>query len=114
MRILRKFHQEWGGVPQTAGLTLPEMVESAKAGKLKAFYVVGANPVARFGIDPFVFSQSFVVVQDMFLTETAAIADVVLPAANAYEKSGTFTNTCGDVQMVKKAGKSRGTKPISK
>ena len=57
-----------------------------------------------FAIDPFVFSKSFVVVQDMFLTETAFIADVVLPAANAYEKSGTFTNTCGDVQLVKKAG----------
>ncbi len=48
------------------------------------------------GIDPFAFSKSFVVVQDMFLTETAVIADVVLPAANAYEKSGTMTNTCGD------------------
>ena len=40
-----KFHEEWGGVPQTPGLTLPEMVESARSGKLKAFYVVGANPV---------------------------------------------------------------------
>jgi NADH-quinone oxidoreductase subunit G len=40
----------------------------------------------------------------MFLTESAAIADVVLPAANAYEKSGTFTNTCGDLQIIKKAG----------
>ena len=90
-----KFSAEWGAVPQTAGLTLPEMVESGRAGKLKAFYVVGANPVGRFQIDPFVFSQSFVVVQDMFLTETAALADVVLPAANAYEKTGTFTNTCG-------------------
>ena len=44
----------------------------------------------------------------MFLTETATIADVVLPAANAYEKSGTFTNTCGDLQMVKKAGEVSG------
>ena len=104
------FHEEWGGVPQTTGQTLPEMVESAKAGKLKALYVVGSNPVARFGIDPFSFSQSFVVVQDMFLTETATIADVVLPAANAYEKSGTFTNTCGDLQIVKKAGEVTGTK----
>jgi NADH-quinone oxidoreductase subunit G len=72
--------------------------------------VVGANPVGRFDIDPFVFSQSFVVVQDMFLTETAALADVVLPAANAYEKSGTFTNTCGDLQLVKKAGEVSGSK----
>ncbi len=86
------------------------MVESAKAGKLKALYVVGSNPIARFGIDPFAFSQSFVVVQDMFLTETATIADVVLPAANAYEKSGTFTNTCGDLQVVKKAGEVTGLK----
>jgi NADH-quinone oxidoreductase subunit G len=105
-----KFHEEWGGVPQTGGLTLPEMVESARSGKLKALYVVGANPVGRFGIDPFVFSQSFVVVQDMFLTETALLADVVLPAANAYEKSGTFTNTCGDLQLVKKAGEVSGSK----
>src|SRR6202030_253502 len=86
------------------------MVESASAGKLKAFYVVGANPVQHTGIDPYVFSNSFVVVQDMFLTETALIADVVLPAANAYEKSGTFTNTCGDLQLVKKAGEVTGTK----
>jgi NADH-quinone oxidoreductase subunit G len=105
-----KFHEEWGSVPQAPGLNLPGMVESAKAGTLKAVYVVGANPVEQFGIDPHVFSNSFVVVQDMFLTETAVIADVVLPAANAYEKSGTFTNTSGDLQLVKKAGEVTGTK----
>jgi NADH-quinone oxidoreductase subunit G len=55
-------------------------------------------------------SKSFVVVQDMFLTETAAIADVVLPVANAYEKGGTYTNTCGDVQMLKKAGEFSGVR----
>ncbi len=104
------FREEWGSIPQMAGMTLPEMVESARSGKLKAFYVVGANPVGRFEIDPFAFSQSFVVVQDMFLTETASLADVVLPAANAYEKSGTFTNTCGDLQLVKKAGEVSGSK----
>ena len=86
------------------------MVEARRDGKLKAFYVVGANPVGRFDIDPFAFSQTFVVVQDMFLTETASLADVVLPAANAYEKSGTFTNTCGDLQLVKKAGEVSGSK----
>ncbi|MGH9539390.1 MAG: NADH-quinone oxidoreductase subunit NuoG [Terriglobales bacterium] len=105
-----KFQQEWGTIPPAQGLTLPEMIESARSGKLKAFYVVGANPVGRFGLDPFAFSQSFVVVQDMFLTETASLADVVLPAANAYEKSGTFTNTCGDLQLVKKAGEVSGSK----
>jgi len=105
-----KFHEEWGGMPQAPGLNLPGMIESAKARQLKALYVVGSNPVGRFGIDPFALSQSFVVVQDMFLTETATVADVVLPAANAYEKSGTFTNTCGDVQLVKKAGEVSGCK----
>ncbi|HEV8047826.1 MAG TPA: NADH-quinone oxidoreductase subunit NuoG [Terriglobales bacterium] len=105
-----KFHEEWGGVPQASGLTLPEMVENAKAGKLQAFYVVGANPIEQAGIDPYAFTNSFVVVQDMFLTETAVIADVVLPAANAYEKSGTFSNTCGDLQLVRKAGEVTGAK----
>jgi NADH-quinone oxidoreductase subunit G len=105
-----KFHEEWGGVPQAPGLALPEMVESARAGTLKALYVVGANPVGRFEIDPFILSGSFVVVQDMFLTETSVLADVVLPASNAYEKSGTFTNTCGDLQLVKKAGEVSGSK----
>jgi NADH-quinone oxidoreductase subunit G len=99
-----KLHEESDAVPQAPGLTLPEMVDSAKAGKLKALYVVGANPVGRLGLNSTALAQTFVVVQDMFLTETAAIADVVLPAANAYEKSGTFTNTCGDLQIVKKAG----------
>jgi NADH-quinone oxidoreductase subunit G len=87
------------------------MMEAAKAGMLKALYVVGSNPVGRLGIDPFTFSKTFVVVQDMFVTETATIADVVLPAANAYEKSGTCTNTCGDLQLVKKAGEVAGSKP---
>jgi NADH-quinone oxidoreductase subunit G len=99
-----KFHEEWGSIPATAGLTLPEMVEAAKGGKLKALYVVGANPVGHLSVDPFVLANTFLVVQEMFLTETAFMADVVLPAANAYEKSGTFTNTCGDLQLVKKAG----------
>jgi NADH-quinone oxidoreductase subunit G len=106
-----KFQKEWGNLPAEKGLSLPEMVEAAKAGKLKALYVVGSNPVGRLGVDPFVFSKSFVVVQDMFLTETAAIADVVLPAASAYEKTGTYTNTCGDLQLVKKAGEVSNTKP---
>jgi NADH-quinone oxidoreductase subunit G len=104
------FHKEWGSIPPTPGLSLPEMVEAAKAGQLKALYVVGSNPIGRFAIDPFAFSKTFVVVQDMFLTETAFVADVVLPAASAYEKSGTFTNTSGDLQLVKKAGEVAGSK----
>ena len=106
-----EFHREWGEAPKTPGLDLAGMVEAGKGGKLKALYVVGSNPVGRLKIDPFAFSKSFVVVQDMFLTETAVMADVVLPAGNAYEKAGTMTNTCGDVQLVKKAGEVSGTKP---
>jgi NADH-quinone oxidoreductase subunit G len=105
-----KFQQEWGKLPAEKGLTLPEMMDAAKAGKLGALYVVGSNPVGRLGIDPFALSNTFVVVQEMFLTETANIADVILPAANAYEKTGTYTNTCGDLQLLKKAGEVTETK----
>jgi NADH-quinone oxidoreductase subunit G len=105
-----KFHEEWGEMPAETGLTLQEMASAAKSGKIKALYVVGSNPISRYDIDPFALSNAFVVVQDMFLTETAQIANVVLPAANAYEKGGTVTNTCGDLQLVKKAGEVTGTK----
>jgi NADH-quinone oxidoreductase subunit G len=69
--------------------------------------IVGANPAAQTKLD----SKTFLVVQDLFLTETAAQADVVLPAASLYEKSGTLTNTFGDVQMVRKAADRPGVKP---
>jgi NADH-quinone oxidoreductase subunit G len=107
----QNFQQEWGTLPTEKGLNLLEMMDAAKAGTLKALYVVGSNPAGRLGVDPFALSKTFVVVQDMFLTETANIADVVLPAANAYEKTGTYTNTCGDLQLVKKAGEVTNTKP---
>ncbi|HEX6804042.1 MAG TPA: NADH-quinone oxidoreductase subunit NuoG [Terriglobales bacterium] len=105
------FREEWGAVPAAAGLNIPQMFDAAKAGELKALYVVGANPIGRLDVGPATLKNTFLVVQDMFLTETAALADVVLPAANAYEKSGTFTNTCGDIQILKKAGEVTTTKP---
>ncbi len=106
-----RFHQDWlDDIPAEPGLNLLQMMDAAKDGKLKALYVVGSNPVARYNLDPFVLSRSFVIVQDMFMTETAAIADIVLPVANAYEKGGTYTNTCGDVQMLKKAGEFSGVR----
>src|SRR3954463_14562819 len=106
-----KLHGEWGNFPASEGMSIPEMFDAAKAGELKALYVVGANPVGRLGVGASTLQGAFVVVQDMFLTETAALADVVLPAANAYEKSGTFTNTCGDIQILKKAGEVATAKP---
>jgi len=106
-----KLHAEWGNFPGSPGLSIPEMFDAAKAGQLKALYVVGANPVGRLDVGASTLQGAFVVVQDMFLTETAVLADVVLPAANAYEKSGTFTNTCGDIQILKKAGEVATAKP---
>ena len=94
--------EEWmAKVPKQPGIALQEMLAAAAEGKLKALYIVGSNPVARYNMDPFACKGAFTVVQDMFLTETAIVADVVLPAANAYEKAGTFTNTCGDMQLAK-------------
>jgi NADH-quinone oxidoreductase subunit G len=106
-----KFREDWEGLPDNPGLNIPQMFDAAKSSNLKALYVVGANPVGRLDVGPATLKATFVVVHDMFLTETATLADVVLPAANAYEKSGTFTNTCGDVQILKKAGEVTTTKP---
>jgi NADH-quinone oxidoreductase subunit G len=105
------FREAWDAeVPRQSGLNLLQMIEAAKQGRLKALYVVGSNPVTRYHIDPFVLQAAFLVVQDLFLTETAQLADVVLPASCAYEKSGTFTNTCGDLQRLRKAGEVVGPK----
>ncbi len=87
------------------------MLEAAAQGELDALLVVGANPVSRAKLDPAALKNTFVIVQDLFLTETAALADVVLPAASLYEKSGTVTNTYGDIQMVRKAADRAGVKP---
>ncbi len=76
---------------------------------LQALWVVGSNPAARYSNSE-AFSRPFLVVQDMFLTETAQHADVFLPAAFAYEKAGTVTNTCGDLQRLKKASDVHGVK----
>ena len=100
---------EYAG-PNTPGLDMLEMFDSADRGNLSALYVVGANPVARYSIDPATLKNTFVVVQEMFLTETAALADVVLQAANLYEKAGSVTNSYGDLQQVSKAGDRAGVR----
>jgi NADH-quinone oxidoreductase subunit G len=102
---------EYPDLPQTPGKSLGEMFTAAGNGELAALLIVGANPVAARGVDPASLKNTFVIVQDIFLTETAALADVVLPAASLYEKSGTVTNTFGDVQLVKKAADHAGVKP---
>ncbi len=81
--------------------------EILAAPDLDALWVVGANPLARYTLAS---GNAFVVVSDMFLTETARRADVVFPAASAYEKNGTVTNVCGDVQKLSRGAKTMGAK----
>jgi NADH-quinone oxidoreductase subunit G len=100
----QRFSEEWGSLASGKGMSLEEMSEAAKAGKLGALYVVGSNPIVDYNLDPRALKDTFVITQELFLTETAMLAEVVLPAASAYEKTGTVTNTCGDLQLLKKAG----------
>ena len=102
---------EYPNLPASPGNSLPQMLGAAAAGDLGALLVVGANPVSHARLDPTVFQHTFLIVQDLFLTETAALADVVFPAASLYEKSGTVTNTFGDIQIVRKAADRAGVKP---
>ena len=90
-------------LPDPGCLTLPDML----AANLDALYIVGANP---FKHDPRPPTGSLLVVQDLFVTETAAAADIVLPAASLYEKDGTVTNVCGEVLPLRKAVEAKGAK----
>ena len=83
-------------------MRLDEMI----AAPLDVLWVVGANPLKNGAAR----QAGFMVVQDLFLTQTAAAADVVLPAASAYEKNGTVTNSTGEVQRLKRAAETMGTK----
>ena len=105
------FEKLWtcGPIPMKPGLTAPQMVEAAQAGQLKALYVVGANPLAHFGIPGSGRGKlELLIVHEMFLTETAKLADIVFPAASAYEKDGTVTNTSGEIQMLHKGAEVMG------
>ncbi len=99
-------------LPESPGLTVTEMVIKAGEEKIKALYIIGENPLVS---DPdlnhaekSLGNLDFLVVQDIFLSDTAKIADVVLPSASFAEKDGTFTNTERKVQMVHKAINSPG------
>jgi len=98
-------------VPTAPGMRLLEMIEAARSGRLKAMYVVGENPVRSLPASATAAEAlkklEFLVVQELFLTETTQLADVVLPACSYAEKSGTFTNSEGFVQKVR-----RGLDPI--
>ena len=104
--------KHWGAkLPSKAGMTAPQMVEAAQAGKLSALYVMGANPLARFGTLGFGRGKlQLLIVHELFLTETALEADIVFPAASAYEKDGSVTNTAGEIQLLRKAAEVMGVR----
>jgi formate dehydrogenase alpha subunit len=104
----KKFEEHWKvSLPVNPGLTAVEMIEQAREGKIKGLYIVGEDPILSLPHSSLVAealaSLNFLVVQDMFLTETARLANVVLPAASFAEKEGTFTNFEGRVNRVRKA-----------
>jgi formate dehydrogenase major subunit len=103
-----KFEKAWGVKLSTEpGHTVTEIIPMAGKGEIKFLYIMGENPMlsdpdqkhVRAGLE----ALDFLVVQDIFLTETAELADVVLPAASFAEKDGTFTNTERRVQRVRQA-----------
>jgi formate dehydrogenase alpha subunit len=109
LSLVKKMEEAWGvtGLPTKPGLTVTQMVPKAAAGELKSLYIIGENPLVS---DPdlnhaekSLSKLDFLVVQDIFLTETARLADVVLPSKCFAEKEGTFSNTERRVQRVRKA-----------
>jgi len=104
-----RFQAAWGGHPlsKEPGLMLTEAVEAMPEGRIKAVFIMGENPLLSepdlHHAEAAFRSLEFLVVQDIFLHETAQIADVVLPATSFAEKDGTFTNSERRVQRVRKA-----------
>ncbi len=96
-----------GIVPQKGGKNARQMLVAAGAGELNALYIIGENPVVsypdRAAVEAALDKTEFLVVQDLFMTETAAKAHVVLPACSAAEKEGTFTSVGRTVQRLAKA-----------
>jgi formate dehydrogenase alpha subunit len=94
-------------VPPGPARTLHEILDDARSGAVKAMVIIGENPVGSlppaFGVKDALERLEFLVCQELFLTETAELADVVLPACSYAEKDGSFTNTEGHVQAVRRA-----------
>jgi predicted molibdopterin-dependent oxidoreductase YjgC len=104
----QRFESAWGGpIAATGGLTLLEQLDAARNKQLTAMYIVGANPAQaapeRAKVRESLEALDFLVVQDLYLTETAELADVVLPAASFAEQDGSFTNAERRVQRIRQA-----------
>jgi len=106
-QALEVYSKLWGApISAKPGLTARQMLDGAIAGRVKALYVVGANPAKKLdlaGADR-LGKLELRVVHDLFLSETARLAHIVLPALSAYEKDGSMTNTAGEIQLVHKGG----------
>lgn len=107
-KILEKFGKAWNcKLSEKEGLTLTEMFKAVNEGKIKSMYIVGENPILSVpdakNVEKALNKLEFLVVQDIFMTDTAKLADVVLPAVTFAEKNGTFTNTERRVQKIRKA-----------
>jgi NADH-quinone oxidoreductase chain G len=99
----KRFAKRWGTEPPPeTGLTAAEMLKAAAEGTLRALYVMKSDLATCMGREALE-KLDFLVIQDIFLTETAKLADVVLPAASFAETEGTFTNLAGRVQRVRGA-----------
>ena len=107
--VAKKMEAAWGvsGLSTKVGLKVTEMVPKAHAGHLKAMYIIGENPLVSDAdlshVEESLKNLDLMVVQDIFLTETAQMADVVLPSLCFAEKDGTFSNTERRVQRIRKA-----------
>ena len=106
-RFEAEWHIERGGLNRSPGLTTTEILSSVGPGGVRALYIMGENPMMSEPNLNHTRQQmeqlEFLVAQDLFLTESAAFADVFLPAASWAEKEGTFTNTDRRVQRVRQA-----------
>ena len=106
--VAHKFETAWG-VPlsRKTGLTIMDMMHAIEEGNVRALYIMGENPVVsdpnRSHVEAVLQKAEFLVVQDIFMTETAQYAHVILPGVSFAEKDGTFTNTERRVQRVRKA-----------
>ena len=103
-----KFEQAWGvPMPDNPFMTVVQLEEAAVHGNIKAMYIMGENPMGSSPdlaeVEQGLRNLELLVVQDLFLSETAALADVVFPVASFAEKDGTFTNTERRVQLLRKA-----------
>ncbi len=112
-KVRKSFEGRWGhSLPANTGLSACEMFQQAERGKIKGMFIMGENPLASFpsprSINKALSSLQFLAVADIFLTETAKLATVVLPAASFAEKGGTFTNFEGRVQRANQAIKPPG------